>query len=56
MSADDHPDVVDVFYQPFIRPLGNLVITFARAEAALIELLSEINGGDERAAVVLMKA
>jgi hypothetical protein len=50
MDEQEHPDVVDVFYRPFRRPLGNLVITFAQAEAALIELLTELNGGDERLA------
>ncbi len=50
MGEDDHPDIVDVFYRPFLRPLGNMVITFARAENALKELLAEIKDGDERTA------
>lgn len=54
MDEDDHPDFVEVFYQPFLRPLGNMVITFARAENALKELLTELKGGDERAAVILL--
>jgi hypothetical protein len=31
-------DLVDVFYADLVRPLGNLVILYARAEAALLEL------------------
>jgi hypothetical protein len=50
MDEQEYPDVVDIFYRPFLRPLGNLVITFAQAEAALIELVTELNGGDEKAA------
>jgi hypothetical protein len=47
MDEQEYPDVVDVFYRQFLRPLGNLVITFAQAEAALIEIITELNGGDE---------
>src|SRR4051794_4692966 len=54
MAEDDHPNFVEIFYQPFLRPLGNMVITFARAENALKELLRELKGGDERAALNLM--
>jgi hypothetical protein len=50
MDEQEHRDIVDVFYHPFLRPLGNLVITFAQAEAALIEILTECNGGNEKAA------
>ena len=32
-------DLVDVYFQPFVRALGNLVITFALAEAALLDLV-----------------
>jgi hypothetical protein len=32
MSERD--DLVEAFYAPFVRPLGNLVILFAKAEAA----------------------
>lgn len=53
---DDQPDLVDVFYQPYLRALGNLVITFANAEAALLNMVSEFLGEDEIAAVTLLKA
>ena len=44
--ADDteQEDLVDVFYRPLVRPLGNLVITFAQAEASLLELVTELDG------------
>jgi hypothetical protein len=35
-------DLVDVFYVPFVRPLGNLVILFAQAEATWLELVAEL--------------
>jgi hypothetical protein len=37
-------DLVDVFYVRFVRPLGNLVVLFAQAEAAWLELLAELTG------------
>jgi len=40
MADFEQPDIVDEFYIPFVRPLGNLVITFAKAEAALLELVT----------------
>ena len=53
---DEQSDLVDQFYRPFIRSLGNLVIAFAQSEAALLDLVSEIHNGDEMAAVVVLKA
>ena len=49
--ADDpeQEDLVDVFYRPLVRPLGNLVITFAQAEASLLELVTELEGTEENA-------
>jgi hypothetical protein len=41
-------DLVDVFYVPFVRPLGNLVILFAQAEAAWLELVAELTGRTEK--------
>ena len=43
-------DLVDVFYIPFVRPLGNLVILFAQAEAAWLELVAELTGCTEKEA------
>jgi hypothetical protein len=56
MADSENPDIVDVFFALFIRPLGNLVITYANAEAALIEFLAEILDGDENAARELLAA
>ena len=49
----DQPDLVDVFYRPLVRPLGNLVITFAQAEASLLELVTELDGTEENARRIL---
>jgi hypothetical protein len=49
-------DIVDDFYAPFVRPLGNLVIAFAWAEAELLDLVLEMLGGDELKAVALLKS
>jgi hypothetical protein len=40
----DREDLVHVFYIPYLRPLGNLVIVFAQAEATWLELASELTG------------
>jgi hypothetical protein len=37
-------DLVDDLYIPFARPLGNLVILFAQAEARWLELVVELTG------------
>jgi hypothetical protein len=57
MSDQQHPDddLVDEHFRPFVRALGNLVILFAWAEAKLLELVSEILGGDELKAVAVLK-
>ena len=49
----DQPDLVDVFYRSLVRPLGNLVITFAQAEASLLELVTELDGTEENARRIL---
>jgi hypothetical protein len=54
MSEQD--DLVDVFYAPFVRPLGNLVILFAQAEAALVDLLRAMCSEDEKKALGILKA
>jgi hypothetical protein len=43
----EQSDLVDVFYADLVRPLGNLVILYAQAEAALIELWVELDGCTE---------
>jgi hypothetical protein len=43
-------DLVDDFYIPFVRPLGNLVILFAQAEATWLELVIELTGCTEKGA------
>jgi hypothetical protein len=53
--SDQQQDLVDEHFRPFVRPLGNLVITFALAEAKLQELVSEMLNGDELKAVALLK-
>jgi hypothetical protein len=53
---DDQPDLVDEPFRPFVRALGNLVITFALCEARLLELVSEMVGGEELKAVTVLKA
>lgn len=48
MRATDEPaDLVDEFFRPYVRALGNLVITFAECEAALLELATALYGDDE---------
>jgi hypothetical protein len=55
-TSGDQPDVVDEDFRPFVRAIGNLVITFALAEAQLLDLISEMLGGDERKALPVLKA
>jgi hypothetical protein len=43
-------DLVDVFYARYVRPLGNLVILFAQAEAAWLEFVAELTGCTEKEA------
>jgi hypothetical protein len=43
-------DLVDVFYGDLVRPLGNLVILFAQAEASLIDLVMDLGGFDQKKA------
>jgi hypothetical protein len=53
---DDQLDLVDEHFRPFVRALGNLVITFALCEARLLDLVSEMLGGDELKAVTVLTA
>jgi hypothetical protein len=54
MTAD-HPDLVDEFYRPYIRALGNLVIMFAHSEAALLSLVLRGDVEAEGAAALKQK-
>jgi hypothetical protein len=47
-------DLVDEFYRPFVRALGSLVITFAQAEATLLEMVAA-HLQNELDAVALLK-
>jgi hypothetical protein len=55
-TADEPGDLVDEFYRPYIRALGNLVILFAQCEAALLEMAAALCSGDEGKAVRVLKA
>ena len=46
----EQADLVDVFYAPFVRPLGNLVVLFAQAEAAWLELVIDLISCTEKEA------
>lgn len=56
MVEGEYPDLVDVFYRPFVRPLGNLVIVFAQAEADLLELVAQLMGTDEKTATKVLNS
>ncbi len=43
-------DLVDKFYVPFVRPLGNLVVLFALAEAEFLALVVNLTGRTEKEA------
>jgi hypothetical protein len=49
------PDLVDDHFRPFVRALGNLVITFALCESELLKLVAAMVGGDETRAVATLK-
>jgi hypothetical protein len=57
-DATEQADLVDEFYRPYIRALGNMVVLFAQCEADLLGLVAELCGGGdgaERDAVKLLK-
>jgi hypothetical protein len=58
MNAQDEPEfeLVDEPFRPYVRALGNLVITFALCEAAFMSMVAELCGGDEGKAVAILKA
>ena len=49
-TSPEPGDLIDVFYAPFVRPLGNLVVLFAQAEAACLEFVVELTGETEKEA------
>jgi hypothetical protein len=49
-ASPEPANLVDVFYVSFVRPLGNLVVLFAQAEAAWLELIAELTGSTEKEA------
>src|ERR1700674_4719991 len=49
------PDLVDEHFKPFVRALGNLVITFALCENELLGLVTAIARGDELQAIAILK-
>jgi hypothetical protein len=55
----EQPDLVDVHFRPFVRALGNLVITFALCENELLRLVTAMvrgNGSVDLAAVADLAA
>jgi hypothetical protein len=49
-APSEPTELVDVFYGPFVRPLGNLVILVAQAEATWLNLVVALTGCTEREA------
>jgi hypothetical protein len=49
-APPERADLVDDVYAPFTRPLGNLVVLFAQAEAEWLRLASELSGCTEKEA------
>jgi hypothetical protein len=54
-TSPEQEDLVDEFYAPFIRPLGNLTVLFAQAEAAWLEFVAELTGEPEKDAQRFLK-
>jgi len=54
-SEQDHPDLVDEHFRPYVRALGNLVITFALCETELLRLVAAMKGCDELEAAEFLK-
>jgi hypothetical protein len=49
-APSEPADLVDDFYAPFVRPLGNLTILFAQAEATWLVLVATLTGCTEKEA------
>src|ERR1700751_2840827 len=54
-DGDEPEDMVFYLLQPFVRPLGNLVLIFSECEAALLELTYFLVGRDRAEAVRILK-
>jgi hypothetical protein len=50
LTPSEPVDLVDVFYAPFVRPLGNLVILLAQAEATWLRLVASLTRCTEKEA------
>jgi hypothetical protein len=48
IEETEEADLVDVLHAPLVRPLGNLVILFAQAEAEWLKLVAEVYGCTEK--------
>jgi hypothetical protein len=55
VMPSEQADLVDVFFTPYIRPLGNLVVLFAQAEVAWLELVIDLTGCTESEAGELVR-
>jgi hypothetical protein len=49
-APPERADLVDDVYAPFVRPLRNLIVLFAQAEAEWLCLASELSGCTEKEA------
>ena len=49
-APPERADLVDDVYAPFVKPLGNLIVLFAQAEAEWLRLASELSGRTEKEA------
>jgi hypothetical protein len=54
-ASEDQSDLVDIYFRPFVRALGNLVIAFALCESELLGLVTAMAGGNELQAIAILK-
>jgi hypothetical protein len=50
-DTSEPDDLVDEFYRPYVRALGNMVVLFAQCEADLLALVAELCGGGDCAEI-----
>ena len=55
-GMSDTPDLVDSFYRDLVRPLGNVAILFAQAEASLLDLITVLGELSESDAHAILRA